>query len=103
MLASFLMSVAGFGLLCLSMHRHARQAGIHDRSAPFLRIAGWGILLISLAADLIAGNWRLMIVEWIGQAGLAAAAIVVILLYRPRLLPGAVAMAAIGALFAMAI
>lgn len=66
MLASFLMSIAGFGLLCLSMHRHARQAGIHDRSARRLRVAGWAVLLISLAVDLIAANWRLMIVEWIG-------------------------------------
>jgi hypothetical protein len=101
--ASFLMSIAGFGLLCMSMHRHARQAGIQDRSARFLRVAGWCALIISLAVGLIAGNWRLMIVEWIGQAGLAAAAVVVILLYRPRILPGAVVVAAIGALLAMAI
>lgn len=103
-LPSLLLTIAGLGCLGLSLHRHAGQAGIGKQMPARLRPAGWGLLVLSLAAAVTTGNWRIALVEWIGQAGLAAAVIVLLLIYRPRALPRAVLIAGVcgaGALVAV--
>lgn len=97
-MASFLISLAGIGCLCLSMHRHARQVTIPPRAAQPLRVIGWIMIAASLGVSMLVGNWRFAIIEWIGQSGLAAAIIVAILVYRPRTLPATIGVAALGAL-----
>jgi hypothetical protein len=88
-LASLLLALGGFAALSLSMQRHARQAGPR-RWLPgprYLRWIGWSFLLLSLIIRLGKPDWRPAVVEWVGALGLAAAIVVVTLIYRPRLLP----------------
>lgn len=97
-LAALPLALAGMALNALSMDRHARQAEL-ARKPRWLRAGGWVLLALSLAVGLLAPNWRFAIVEWIGLIGAAAAGVVLILHYRPRLLvPAAAAMAVLGGL-----
>ena len=80
------LAFGGLSLIGLSMHRHARDAGL-TRPRPWLRGAGWAQLLFSLAAVLMAPNWRFALVEWAGLATVAAGLVVLVLHWRPRLLP----------------
>lgn len=97
-LAALPLALAGMALNALSMDRHARQAELTVRPR-WLRAGGWTLLILSLAGALLAPNWRFALVEWIGLIGAAAACVVLILHYRPRLLgPIAAAMAAAGLL-----
>lgn len=96
-LPSFLLAVTGLGLLCLSLHRHAAQAGLAlaiGRRRIRIRTGGWAMLVLALLVRLPHARWHFALVEWIAQAGLAAGCIVMILSYRPRLLPLAIFVAA---------
>lgn len=52
-----------------------------------LIIAGWVLIGVSLLSAVIAPNWGIGLVEWIGLMGAAAALAVLTLHYRPALLP----------------
>lgn len=101
---SGLMLFAGFGALSLAMHRHAGQAAPGNKLAPYMRpfrAAGWILLALSLALRLASPNWGIGLVEWLGLAAAAAAGVVLMLLYRPRWLPAAAAIALGAALIAL--
>lgn len=86
-LASLFLAMGGFAALALAMQRHARAAGVAANMR--LRWAGATLLVVSLGLRLIEPGWRIGAVEWTGQAALAAACVVLALLYRPRVLPPA--------------
>jgi hypothetical protein len=92
-IAALPLAFSGMALIGLSIDRHARQAAFAIK-ARGTRAAGWLLLILSLAAELVAPNWRFAIIEWIGLAGAAAGIVVLILYHRPRIL---VALAAGGA------
>ena len=86
---SLLLALAGFAGLALAMPRHAAQAklgGLWIARAPWLRVFGWMALACSLFVRLTRPDWRVGLVEWVGEAGLAAAMVEIILLGRPALL-----------------
>ncbi|HEX7782904.1 MAG TPA: DUF3325 domain-containing protein [Sphingobium sp.] len=88
-LSSFLLALAGFASLSLSMQRHARQAE-SPRWLPrqkTLRLTGWAFISLSLLIRLSMPGWRIALVEWVGALGLAATLVVLALHYRPRLVP----------------
>ena len=96
-LAALPLALAGMALNALSMDRHARQAEL-ARKPRWLRAGGWALIALSLAGALLAPNWRFALVEWIGLVGAAAAGVVLLLHYRPRLLlPATAAAFALGA------
>jgi hypothetical protein len=88
-LSSFLMALAGFAALSLSMQRHARQAEVPAwlPRPGLLRWTGWAFLALSVLIRLPTPAWRIGIVEWVGELGLAALVVVLTLFYRPRFLP----------------
>ncbi len=81
-LASLALALAAFALFAQSMRRHA---GPHwnARRSTRLRIVGWGALLASLALRLAGPGWRVGLTEWIGALALCAAAVMLLLTYRP--------------------
>jgi hypothetical protein len=80
------LAFGGLSLLSLSMQRHARDAGVAI-DPRWLRRLGWTAVFLSLAAALIAPNWRFALVEWIGLLAAAAGLVVLSLYGRPRALP----------------
>jgi len=96
-LAALSLAFGGMALIGLSMDRHARQAG--SATGPALRPIGWLLLGLSLAAALLASNWRFALVEWVGLLAAAAGTVVLVLLYRPRILP---VLAIVAPLFGLA-
>ncbi|WP_157217815.1 DUF3325 domain-containing protein [Flavisphingomonas formosensis] len=90
-LISLLFALAGLASLALAMPRHAAQAklgALWVARAPWLRGCGWAALGFSLLVRLARPDWRTGLIEWIGEAGLAAAIVVVVLMRRPQLLRG---------------
>lgn len=51
-------------------------------------LAGWGILLLSLASLARAGEWSFAVVAWIGLSMAVGAVMVMGITYRPALLRG---------------
>jgi CHASE2 domain-containing sensor protein len=95
---------AGFGALCLSMERHARQVfgsvpGAARRLAA--AIAGWSLLLFSLAWAIRHYDASIGIAVWLGVLTLAAIAVGLLLAYASRsilyLVPGMLTLSAVGA------
>ncbi|QUT06691.1 DUF3325 domain-containing protein [Sphingobium phenoxybenzoativorans] len=103
-LISLLLALGGFAALSLSMQRHARQAEAQGwlPRRPVLRWIGWGFLASSFIRCIARPDWRPALVEWVGALGLAAGIVVLILIYRPRMLPFIPKAAMLLALLAMA-
>jgi hypothetical protein len=78
---------AGFGALCLSMERHARQV-FGSIPGPLRRLAaavlGWGLLAFSLVPSLRHYGVSIGIAAWLGFLTLAATAVGLLLAYAPR-------------------
>jgi hypothetical protein len=84
------LAFAGFGTLCLSMERHARQVfgaipGTFRRSMA--AVLGWGLLASSLIPSLQNYGMSIGIAAWLGFLTLAALAVGLLLTYAPRPLP----------------
>ncbi|MFJ4192879.1 DUF3325 domain-containing protein [Pseudomonas sp. NPDC089534] len=88
MLATFLLCYGGFTALCLSMARH------HDdllggkpssRRRQGLKLAGWGLLGLSLWSAVAGKGWGFGLVDWFAVLMASALALVFLLPYRPRL------------------
>jgi hypothetical protein len=96
-------ALAGFGALCLSMERHARQVfgsppgPVHRLAAAIL---GWSLLLCSLAWAIRQYDTSIGITVWLGVLTLAAAAVALLLAYASRsilyLIPGMLVLGAVG-------
>lgn len=83
----FTTAFAGFGALCLSMERHARQVfGVVPGALPRLgaAISGWALLAGALAPALQRYGVSVGITAWLGFLSLAAVAIGLLLSYAPR-------------------
>lgn len=102
--ASFLLAWAGMALLALAMRRNTPQFGLsrHWRErCHVLRRAGALLLGGSLLARIGGPDWRVGIVEWIGQLALCAATVTVLATYRPRMVRMLVAPAVTAAVLAL--
>ncbi|WP_085695171.1 MULTISPECIES: DUF3325 domain-containing protein [unclassified Pseudomonas] len=98
MLATFLLCYGGFTALCLSMARHhddllGRKPSLRRRRG--LKLAGWGLLGLSLWSAVAGKGWGFGLVDWFAVLMASALALVFLLPYRPRL---ALALAAFGLL-----
>lgn len=83
----FASAFAGFGALCLSMERHARQVfGILPDALHRLlaSVVGWALLACSLAPALERYGTSIGIAAWLGFLNLAAIAVGLLLTYAPR-------------------
>ena len=83
-LASLILSIAGFAALAGAMRRHAKQIGLPPLPPARLRLVGCVLLATSFALLLERMDWRMAAIAWIGQAALAAAICVVTLSIRAR-------------------
>ncbi|MCK9801215.1 hypothetical protein BK634_28825 [Pseudomonas chlororaphis] len=98
MLLALLLCYAGFTGLCLAMDRHHADVLGHKASArrrQGLRLGGWALLSLSLAAAVDAAGWGLGLVQWCAVLMLSGLLLVLLLPYRPRL---ALLMAGLGLL-----
>jgi multidrug transporter EmrE-like cation transporter len=94
---------AGFGALCLSMERHARQV-LGSIPSPVRRLAaaivGWSLLLFSLAWAIRHYDTPVGITVWLGILTLAATVVGLLLAYASRsilyLAPGMLALGVVG-------
>jgi hypothetical protein len=88
MLLALLLCYGGFTALCLSMDRHhiellGRTPSAAHRRA--LKVGGWLLLTLSLAAAVAATGWGLGLVEWFAVLMISALLLVLLMPYRPRL------------------
>ncbi|WP_051362220.1 DUF3325 domain-containing protein [Solimonas soli] len=84
---AFTLGYAGFLALCLSMSRHQREIvgrTLPESRAPWLRLAGWALLLASFAASATHGGVPIGAVRWCGLLTAAALFAVLMLSYAPR-------------------
>jgi hypothetical protein len=84
----FAVACAAFAALCLARPRHQRDLlgrSLGDRSTRALGAAGGALLASGFAAAGLTLGWGYGLVEWLGQAGVGAALIVLFLHYRTRL------------------
>ena len=100
----FVSAFAGFGALCLSMERHAKQVFNLIPKSAYRLIAstlGWALLFFSLIQSVQNYGVSVGITAWFGALSLTATAIGLLLAYAPNhikyLAPGILF---IGAIFA---
>jgi len=92
-LATLAVALVGFAALALSMHRHHRDIFGKAPTVPrrlALRIAGWGLLGMSLATCIATFGWAIGLVHWTGLLTAAGMTVALLLaakparLWRPR-------------------
>lgn len=84
-LAAFVLAVAGFAALALSMPKHHRdliRGALSPRRKLGHRIAGWALLSTSVVLALIGESTSIGIVLWLGLATLAALIVALMLTYH---------------------
>lgn len=84
-LAAFVLTVAGFAALALSMLKHHRDligGALSARRRLGYRIAGWALLSTSLVLVLISEGASIGIALWFGLATMAALIVALLLTYR---------------------
>lgn len=98
MLSVALIGFAGFAALCLAMEKHfndllgRKPAAGQLRS---LRVAGWSLLLASLALSVHLRGWAHGVVEWVAVSMAGVTLWVFALPYQPRVLLGLAAISLI--------
>ncbi len=83
----FALAIAGFACLSMSLAKHHRDVFGKAPSATAeqgLRVAGWLLLGLSLAASIAAENVVIGIVLWTGLLSGAALIIAMLLTYREK-------------------
>jgi hypothetical protein len=78
---------AGFVLMALTMDRHETQ--VTRRPLPVrwrlpVRLAGYGLLLISAAVAVKGWGWENGAILWFGTAAISGTILASLLTYRPR-------------------
>ena len=85
-MAAILACLAGFSGIALSMIKHARdllgQANT-PRKRRLFRVAGWALLVLSLAACIAAWGGSIGLVAWFGLATVAALLVAIALAHAP--------------------
>lgn len=87
----FCLAFVACACLALSMNRHhldATGARPSMRIRTLLKVAGWALLLLSYIAAGASRGWAIGTVGWFCVCGLSAIAIVILLNFRPRTVPG---------------
>ncbi len=77
---------AGFGALCLSMERHARQllGAVPGQVWQLIAaVSGWGLLTLSLVLSLMHYSISVGLTAWFGFLAMAATSIGLLLTYAP--------------------
>lgn len=80
-------AIAGFASLALSTQRHHRElfgTPPARRRVVALRVAGWMLLCVSLAACIKGPGWPVGSVLWFGMLTVAALPVILILTYSRR-------------------
>ncbi|MDD1022530.1 DUF3325 domain-containing protein [Pseudomonas sp. TNT2022 ID1048] len=88
MFLALLLCFSGFTGLCLSLDRHHGELLGHKpttRRQQGLRLGGWLLLGLSLAAAVQGTGWSLGLVQWCAVLMCSALLLVLLLPYRPRL------------------
>jgi len=102
MLLAAALVFCGALLLCIAMDRHQVQvlmARLDRRTDRLVRIAGWLVLGLGFIPAVAAKGWAMGSVAWVSLCAAAILALVLLLTYRPRLLPRiGLAVLAIGGL-----
>ena len=84
---SLALVLTGLTLLSLSMDRHHQQL-LTGKPSPARRrafgLAAWLVLLTSAALCVTASGWSIGLTWWLGCVAVAAAALALMLSYRPR-------------------
>lgn len=84
---AFALSYAGLAVLSLAMNRHARdvlQRELPSTQCLALRVAGCGLLAISLYLVIAHVGWPMGTVEWLGMLTASAVIFVLLLTYFPK-------------------
>ena len=84
-LSAFLLLLAGFAALALSMPKHQRELFGRAPVKParlILRFFGWSLLLLALMPAIACSGVGIGIVLWFGFATLAAMIVSLMLTYR---------------------
>lgn len=79
---------AGMTALCLAMRKHYRQVWNRDpvqAERTGLRIAGWILLIVSLALCIMSWGAAIGPVGWFGMLSVAGLILIFLLPYLPRL------------------
>ncbi|HEY4369155.1 MAG TPA: DUF3325 domain-containing protein [Steroidobacteraceae bacterium] len=85
---AFALIYTGLALLSLAMNRHAREILQREPSGTqrfYLRVMGWGALLISLLLAIYRSGWPIGAVEWVGMLTAGGLSLVFLLTYSPRI------------------
>jgi len=94
------LAFAGFAALSLAMDRHGEQVlgrrGLPAWQRRGLRVAGSALLGGSLTAVVGQHGWGMGLIVWTGLLTAAAMALAMLLCYRPRAVPMALAGIGIG-------
>jgi hypothetical protein len=86
-LMSLVLAFGGFAGLALAMPRHhgqLRGGSPPGRSRPVFVVAGWGMLAASAAPSVASWGWAFGLTAWLGLLSVAAAALVLLMSYIPR-------------------
>ena len=89
LILSILLSFTGFAMLAIAMPRHLEQVmgrGHALRFSRAARLAGWGLLALSVLPCLAGTGPSIGWTRWVGALTFAAFPVAMILTYRPRLL-----------------
>lgn len=81
------LAYSGFAGICLAMQRHHRQAcgrDIGPTAQTGCRMAGWLLLVSSLAPCFAAWDWATGMVAWFGVLTTAGLMLTFLLPYAPR-------------------
>jgi len=105
-LTAFLLSLAGFAMLSLSMDRHQEKVLRQSLTGTLnhgLKIAGMALLLLALTACMVAQTESVAAIIWLGLLTFAALCVAALLSYWPRaLLPASALALLMAATMAMA-
>lgn len=89
MLSIAMIGYAGFAALCLAMEKHFNELLKRKATAAQsrgLRMAGWGLLILSLVLAVEHRGWAHGLVEWLAVLMAGVTVWVFLLPYQPRLL-----------------
>lgn len=105
-IASFALCYAGLSGVCLAMDRHHRQVWQRSSSVSrsrLLRVGGWLLLALSLAACIRTSGFSVGAVLWFGVLSATSLLIVVLLPSAPRAFARCAAVAAPAGLLLLAV